>query len=204
VPRAWFRVTRPSPRRSLRRGGADPGHQLHHPEAGDAVARILDEAQQSQHFLDVGRIQEFEPAKLHKGDVASGAFHFERSAMVRGEKQDRLLFQHGAAFAVLQYTLDDVASLAGLVANADELRPLGGGAIGPEVFGEALAREIDDAVGGGENRLRRAIVSVKRDDLSWRAELSGKVEDIAHRRGAKRIDHLRVVADHGEAAPAGF
>ena len=77
----------------LRRGRADPGHQLHHPESGDAVARILDKAQQSQHVLDVGRIQEFEPAELHERNVAAGEFHFERSAMVRGAKQDRLLFQ---------------------------------------------------------------------------------------------------------------
>ena len=32
----------------------------------------------------------------------------------------------------------------------------------------------------------------------------GKVEDVAHRRGAKRINRLRVVADHGQAAPAGL
>jgi hypothetical protein len=77
------------------------------------------------------------------------------------------LFQHGAAFAVLQHARDDVVSLAVLVANADELRALGGGAVGPKVFGEALAREINDAVGGGEDRLRRAIISVKRDDRSF-------------------------------------
>jgi hypothetical protein len=56
-----------------------------------------------------------------------------------------------------------------LVANADELRPLGGGTVGPEIFGEALMREIDDAVGGDENRLRRAIFPVKRDGLGRRA-----------------------------------
>ena len=50
-----------------------------------------------------------------------------------------------------------------LVANADELRPLGSGTVGPEIFGEALAREIDDAVGGREDRLRRAIVPVRRE-----------------------------------------
>src|ERR1700732_1974032 len=46
---------------------------------------------------------------------------------------------------------------------------------------ENRPREIDDAVGGGKDRLRRAIVPVQRDDLSWRAELSGEVEDVAHR-----------------------
>jgi hypothetical protein len=67
--------------------------------------------------------------------------------MVRGAKQDRLLFQHRAAFAVFQHTREDVIRPVGLVANADELRPLGGGTVGPEIFGEALAREINDAIG---------------------------------------------------------
>src|ERR1700730_11436615 len=48
------------------RAGAAPGHRLHPPESGDAVARILDKSQQSQHILDVSRIQEFEPAELHE------------------------------------------------------------------------------------------------------------------------------------------
>ena len=34
--------------------------------------------------------------------------------------------------------------------------------------------------------------------------MSGEVEDVAHGRGAERIDRLRVVADHGEAAPVGL
>jgi len=58
--------------RPLRRGRADPGHQLHHPKTGDAVARILGEAQQSQHVLDVSRLQEFEPAELSQRECCGG------------------------------------------------------------------------------------------------------------------------------------
>ena len=54
-----------------------------------------------------------------------------------------------------------------------------GGAFGPEVLGETLLGETDDAVGGGENRLRRWIVPVERDDVRRRRELVGKVEDVA-------------------------
>ena len=32
----------------------------------------------------------------------------------------------------------------------------------------------------------------------------GKIENVAHGRGAERIDRLRVVADHREAAPSGL
>ena len=77
-------------------------------------------------------------------------------------------------------------------------------ALGPEVLGEPLARQIDHAVGGGEDRLRRAIVAVERDDVGRRTEGAREVEDVAHGRGAERIDRLRVVADDGQAAAAGL
>ncbi len=37
-----------------------------------------------------------------------------------------------------------------------------------------------------------------------RAEGGGKIEDVAHGRGAEGIDRLRVVADDGQAAPVGL
>ena len=121
---------------------------------------------------------------------------------MRGAEQHGLLLQGGADLAVFQNLLDDVARLVGLVANGDELRPLGRLAFGPEVLGEALRCEIDDAVGSRQDRLGRAIVAVERDDLGRRAELAGEIEDVAHGRGAEGIDRLGVVADDGQAAAA--
>ena len=189
---------------ALRRGRPDAGHQLQHPEAGDAVARVLDEAQQRQHVLDMGAVKEFQAAELHEGNIAAGEFDFERPAVMRGAEQHRLLLQRRAALAVLQDAFDDVAGLVGLVADADEMRPLGRIAVGPKVLGEPLGREIDHAIGGRKDRLRRAIIAIERDDLGGRTELIGKVENVADSRGAERIDRLRVVADDGEAAPTGL
>ena len=36
------------------------------------------------------------------------------------------------------------------------------------------------------------------------AKCVGKIQDVAHGRGAKRVDRLRVVADHGQPAPVGL
>ena len=108
----------------LRRGGADAGHQLHQPETGDAVARVFDEAQQRQHVLDMGGVEEFQAAEFDEGDVAPGEFDFQRPAMAGGAEQHRLLLQQRAGFAVLQDALDDVAGLVGLVAHDDEPRAL--------------------------------------------------------------------------------
>jgi hypothetical protein len=75
---------------ALRRGRSNTGHQLHHPESGDAIARVFDETQQRQYVFDMGSLKEFETAELHEGNVAAGQFHFERPTVMRGPEQDRL------------------------------------------------------------------------------------------------------------------
>ena len=148
----------------LRRGRADAGQKLHQPEAGDPVARVLHKPQQGEHVLDVRGIEELEAAELHEGNVAAGQLHLERPAMMRGPEQHRLLLEADAGLAVRQHLLDDVAGLVGLVAHGDQLRPLGRGAVGPEVLGEALGGELDHRIGRGQDRLGRAVVAVERDD----------------------------------------
>ena len=126
---------------ALRRRRPDAGQELQHAEAGDAVARVLDEAQQRQHVLDVRGVEELQPAELDERNVAAGQLDLERAAVVRGAEQHRLLLQRASRLAVLQHALDDVARLVGFVAHGDELRPLADVAVGPEVLGEALARQ---------------------------------------------------------------
>ena len=93
----------------------------------------------------------------------------------------------------------DAARLIGFVANADQLRLLRRPALGPQVLAVALAGQRDDRVRGVEDRLRRPVVAVQRDDACGRVERVREVEDVAHRRRTKRIDRLRVVADDGHA-----
>ena len=112
---------------------------MQQPESRDAIARILDEPQHRQHVLDVGGVEELQPAEFHERDVPARQFDFERTAVMRCPEQNGLLLQRRAAFAVLQDALDDKARLVGLVADGDELRLRSGAAFGPEVLGEALA-----------------------------------------------------------------
>jgi hypothetical protein len=69
-------------------------------------------------------VQKFETAEFDEGNVATGEFHFQRAAMMRGPKQHRLLLEPRANLAILQHPLSDVTRLAHLVAHADELRTL--------------------------------------------------------------------------------
>ena len=168
----------------------DAGQQLNDAETGDAVARIFGKPQQRQHVLDVCGFKEFQPAKFDEWDVAAGQFDLERTAVVRGAKQYGLRFEREPRLAALQNPLDHVARLVGFVAHADDFGPLGGFALRPQVFGEAFFGKTDHGIRRREDRLRRAIILLQRHDLGPRREVTRKVEDIAHRRGAERIDRL--------------
>jgi hypothetical protein len=91
-----------------------------------------------------------------------------------------------------------------LVADADKVRAFGRIPVCPKILGEALGRQIDDAVGGREDRLRRTIIAIQHNDLGRRTKLSREVENVTDSCGAKRIDRLRVVTDDGEAVSIGF
>ena len=75
----------------MRRGRPDARHELHQAEAGDAVARVLHEAQQREHVLDVRGVEEFQAAEFHEGDVAAGELDLERPAVMGGAEEHRLL-----------------------------------------------------------------------------------------------------------------
>src|SRR3954452_23439012 len=102
-------------------------------------------------------VEEFEAAELYERNVATGELDLKRPAVMGGAEQHRLLLQGRTDLAISQHLLDDVARLVGFVADGDELRALRRDAFGPEVLGEALARQIDHAVGGGQDRVCRAV-----------------------------------------------
>src|SRR6516225_1354163 len=54
---------------TLCRTRTEAGDQLHHPKPRDPVTGVLHEAQHRQEILDVGGLEEFEPAELDEGNV---------------------------------------------------------------------------------------------------------------------------------------
>ena len=98
-------------------------------------------------------IQEFQAAELDEGNVAPCELDLKVAAVAGRPEKNCLQFQDSARFPVLQHTISNIAGLVALVAYADQQRPFRRLAIRPEVLGEALGREIDHAIGGGEDRL---------------------------------------------------
>ena len=150
------------------------------------------------------RFEELQPAELHERDVAASQFDLQPDAVLRGAEQHRLRLEPEPVLASRQHLFDDIARLIGVVAHRHQRRLLGGGALAPQVLRETLSRQTDDAVGRGEDSLRRAVVALQRHPPRRRVELRREVEDVAHRRAAETVDRLRVVADDGEATSVGL
>ena len=130
-------------------------------------------------------LEKLEAAEFHERDIAPRQFDFERRAMMRGAEQHGLLLERDSGLAMLQDPVGHVARLVGLVAHRYELRPLGGEAVRPQFLLVTLSGQINDRIRGREDRLRGAVVAVKRDDVRRRREKARKIENVARRRGAK-------------------
>ena len=124
--------------------------------------------------------------------------------MLSSAKQHRLALQRDAGFAQLQGPVGNPGGLLALARDPDDRRRLDHRRVAPEVLGVALGGQGDDRVRGREQRRRRAVVALEGDDFGRRREMAGEVEDVAHLGGAKRVDRLGVVADHGQAAAVGL
>ena len=64
------------------------------------VARIFGQPEKGHQVLDVGRLDELQPAVLVEGDVGPGQLGFQQDAVVRRAEQHRLPPQVDARLAV--------------------------------------------------------------------------------------------------------
>ena len=81
---------------------------MHHSEAGDTIAGVLDEPQQGEHIFDVRGVEKLQTAELDERDIATGEFDLKRAAMRRRAEEHRLLFEEGSFLAVFEDALDDI------------------------------------------------------------------------------------------------
>ena len=143
----------------------------------------------------------FSPPNFTKGILRRVSSTSSAGAVMGRAKQHGLRFEANASFAVGKDRFDDVAGLCGVIGHIDKRRKIGRSAVRPEVFGEPLGGKIDDGIGGGKDRLRRAVISFQRDHFSLGREVTGKIEDVAHGCCAEGVDRLRIVTNDREAAP---
>ena len=169
-------------------------------EAGDTVARILDEPLQCQHVLDVGGVEILQSAELHERDVPARELDFKRPAVAGCPEQNGLLFEEraGSRFSRMRSTIKRAWSASSQTVTSCGLAP-DVRSVQRFLVKRSLARPMTPLAAA-----RTAIIAIERDDVGQRRELVGKVQDVAHGCGAERIDRLGAVADDRQAAASGL
>ena len=126
----------------------------------------------------MGGFEELEPAPLLERNLAVAQLDLEIGRHVAGAEEHRHLPERSPLLVQFENTLHHKARLLRLILDRDEPGGFAPFAFGPEVLGESLVGARNERIGGVENRLRGAIVLLKRDDRrAW--ELARKVEDVA-------------------------
>jgi hypothetical protein len=91
----------------------------------------------------MGGFQKFEPAEFDEGNVAAAELDLEQGAVMAGTKEDRLLLERRALFAVGEHALANELGLRRIVAYGNEGRLVGRMPLGPEVLREAFFGKRD-------------------------------------------------------------
>ncbi len=73
-----------------RPGGADAVKQLQDAEPADFVARVFQQAQKGQDILNMGRLEELQPAELDERNIAAGQLQLQQVAVVAGAASEQV------------------------------------------------------------------------------------------------------------------
>ena len=153
------------------------------------VARVRDHAQVREHVLDVRRLDELEAAALDERDVGRCSSS-SRSKEWKLERKSTAISSSGTPSSrSSRMRWADEARLAALVARADQHRALPRRRLRAQHLRVLLRRAVDDRVGEVEDRLRRAVVLLERDDPRAGEELR-EVHDVAEVGAAEGVDAL--------------
>ena len=166
------------------RRGTDARQKLQHAEASDRIFRILDPPQDAQHIFEMCRFKELQPAVFDEWDAAAPEFNLELVAMVAGAEQHGLSFQVNSCLAMLQDTLDYIVDLGCFIARDDQLGPFSRRLVRKELFAKSFGCLCDHRVSCFQNRLRRAVVLLERDDVGRRRELLWEIKNGPYCRGS--------------------
>ena len=178
--------------------------QLSDSERGQRIARVLGPAQAGERVLDVGGLEEPQPAELHERDVAPPELHLERVAVVRGPEQHRLLPQRHPRLAPLEDLAHDIVDLRELVRDGDHAGRAPPGRAENRRFSWRSAASAITALAASRIGCCRPVILLQRHDVGRRIVLPRELQDVAHPRRPKTVDRLRVVAHDSDPAPVGL
>ena len=173
------------------------------PREGDLVGGVDQQAEVGDRVLDLRPLVELGPADHLVGQLEADQRVLEHPAHRVGPVEDGdVLAPHPLLLAEPLDLPRHPARLLVLVGELAQLQRLAAGELGPEPLRPPFAVALDDRVGGGEDRLGRAVVLLELDHVGL-GEVALEVEDVADVGVAEAVDRLIVVADDHQVAMLG-
>ena len=130
----------------------------------------------------------------------AGEFHLQYVTVLGLAHEHGLATQQDALLATGEYLLHHVARLRDVVFDHHVARSLARFVVRVENFRKAPRRFAHQGVRRIQDRLHGTVVLLQGDDVRGSIELPWKFEDVVDPRGAERVDGLRVIANHAQAA----
>src|SRR5215218_267453 len=178
------------------RGVADAtSRRVHDPPEGHRVGGVHEQRQVGERVLDLGPLVEARAADHLVRDAVPHEHVLEHPALGIRPVEDRHVV---ARAALVHEPLDlrhDEAGLGVLVLELANVRRIALAQVAPERLRLTRAVVRDHAVGGVQDRLRRAVVLLELDHFGVR-KVPFELEDVANVRAAEGVDALVVVANH--------
>ena len=179
----------------LERRVADPAPRpVRDAEQRAGVARVREDAQVRGRVPDLRALVEARPADDLVRHVLPDEHVLQHARLRVRPVEDRDLARRDAAVDERGDLGGDEARLGVLVLDLDDADGIALAEVGEELLRLALAVVLDDRVGRAEDRVRRAVVLLERDDPRA-GEVALELHDVADVRAAERVDRLVRVAD---------
>ena len=185
------------------RGGARPhaGQQAEEAVEGQPVLRVVRQAQQGDHVLDVGLFEDADARGDDEGDLGARQFQLQLDGMEVGAVEHGHLPQGTSPGALPLDQPDDGLRLLVPVVQEERHRLVAAVARGAQGLLELLRVAGDRGVGDRQDLGRAAVVALELDDPRG-GVADGKLHDVAEIGPAPRVDALEVVADDHDVALA--
>ena len=189
-------------REALERRLADPPPRaVHDPAQRHLVGRVPDHLEIGDRVLDLGPLVEARAADHPVGHALPHEQVLEHAGLRVHPVEDRDVGRARTRVDRLGDLAGDEPGLGVLVVGLDHPHREAGAEVRPEPLRLSVRVAVDDVVRGVEDRLRRAVVLLERDDVRP-GEVVLELGDVSDVGAAERVDRLVLVADHGDVPVA--
>ena len=188
----------------LDRARADAAcRKVHHPQEAGVVVRVLDQAQIGQRMLDLGALEEAQPAVDAVGHAGIEQRRLQHARLRVAAVEDGDLGARGAGAVQLLGLLEHPLRLGEVAGRLVHPHRLARARLGAQVLAQPAGVVLDQRIGRIQDVAEGAVVALELDPVAHPV-FALEVGHVADPRAPEGVDALVVVADREDRAGGGL